>query len=91
MTSELVAGFTLIGLLGLMSGRSTATRLLALSNCSLMIWVTSWLPGVLAAALSLAATPPPSSLASASGTTLSSPSDCTTVNPMVRSTAKKWL
>ena len=78
MTSEFVAGFTLIGLLGLISGRSTATRLLAFSNCSLMIWVTSWLPGVLGAPFSLAETPPPISLASASGTTLSKPSDCTT-------------
>ena len=69
MTSELLPGFTLIVLLGLISGRSTGTRLLAFSKLSLKIWVMIWLPAA-PPVLGAMVTAPPCSLPSASGTTL---------------------
>ncbi len=70
MTSELLPGLTLMVLLGLISGRSTGTRLAAFSKLSLKIWVTIWLPTAARGAPLVTLTPPPCSLASASGTTL---------------------
>ena len=41
MISELLPGLTLMVLLGLISGRNTATKLLAFSKLSLKMWVTT--------------------------------------------------
>ena len=80
MTSELLPGLMLMVLFGLISGRSTGTRLAAFSKLSLKICVTICPPPVLAGA------PPcqtrtllPCSLPSASGTTLYRPPASTTV------------
>ncbi len=71
MTSELLPGFTLIVLFGLMSGRSTGTRLAAFSKLSLKICVTICPPpGALPEPPWVTVTDPDWSLASASGTTL---------------------
>ena len=91
MTSELLPGLTLMVLFGLMSGRSTGTRLLAFSKLSLKICVAICPP------CSVVPVPPcdtptlaACSLASASGTTLYSPAASTTVKPCRRSAARNW-
>ena len=77
-------------LFGLMSGRSTATRLLAFSWFSLKICViTCALFGVPLEGTT--AVCPPCSLASASGTSLYKPWVSMTANPCKRSTAKNWF
>ena len=95
MISELLPGLTLMVLLGLISGRSTATRLLAFSKLSLKICVTTCPAGVAAAVgvplgLGTSVTPPPCSLASASGTTLYRPLLTTMLKPCSRRVAKNW-
>ena len=85
MTSVLLPGLTLIVLLGVISGRSTATRLLAFSCCRRNTWVMIWSP---LRDTSPIETVPVCSLASASGTTFSSPPDSTTVKPSPRSAAR---
>jgi hypothetical protein len=67
MTSVLLPGLALIVLFGLISGRSTGTRLFAFSWLRRKIWVRIWSPRRPAAPTS---TVPVCSLASASGTTL---------------------
>ncbi|MGC3984047.1 MAG: hypothetical protein QM777_04590 [Pseudorhodoferax sp.] len=92
MTSELVPGLALMVLFGLISGRSTGTRLLALSWLSRKICVTIWLPpGRPPSPPSLTLTGLLCSLASASGTTLSRPAASTTVKPCMRNAAMNWL
>ena len=71
-------------LLGLISGRSMVTRLLADSKFSLKICVVIWPPGAPLGALSLVSTAALCSLASASGTTLNKPADSTMVKPCIR-------
>ncbi len=72
-------------LFGLISGRSTGTRLSALSWSSRKIWVTIWLPAGLFGDTD---TTLPCSLPSASGTTLWMPPDSTTVYPCSRNAAR---
>src|SRR5450830_1714235 len=90
MMIELLPGLTLMVLFGLIRGRSTGTRLLAVSQLSRKIWVTIWLPAGLRLSVSLLemVTGPPCSLASASGTTLYRPLASTTVKPCRRSVAR---
>ena len=81
-------------LFGLISGRSTGTRLLAFSKLSLKICVTicpPWgTPALLVAPPCETATLAACSLASASGTTLYRPAASTTVKPCKRSAARNW-
>ena len=96
MISELLPGLTLMVLLGLISGRSTATRLLAFSKLSLKMCVTTCPAGAVAGAggvptgLGTSVTPPPCNLASASGTTLYRPLLTTMLKPCSRRVAKNW-
>ena len=76
MTSELLPGLALMVLFGLISGRSTVTRLLAFSCCRRKIWVRIWSPERLTLSTETA---PVCSLASASGTTFIRPATWTTV------------
>ncbi len=76
-------------LFGLMSGRSTGTRLAAFSKFSLKICVTICPPaGARPDGPWVTATVAACSLASASGTTLYRPADSTTVKPCRRSAAR---
>ncbi len=89
MTSELLPGLTLMVLFGLMSGRSTGTRLAAFSKFSLKICVTTCPPaGARPDGPWVTVTASACSLASASGTTLYRPADSTTVKPCSRSAAR---
>ena len=87
MISELLPGLTLSVLFGLISGRSTGTRLLAVSKLSWKICVTIC---PLAGGTGPADTVAPCSLASASGTTRYRPPDSTMAKPCVRSCAANW-
>ena len=88
MMSELLPGLTLMVLLGLIKGRSTGTRLLAVSWLSRKICVMIW---PLAAGTAPADTVPLCSLASASGTTKYSPEESTSAKPCVRSWVENCL
>ncbi len=85
MTSEAVAGLALIVLFGLISGRSTGTRLFGFSCVSRKICVSTVSPRSTAGPM---ATVPVCSLASASGTRRSRPAASTTVKPSPRSAAR---
>ena len=91
ITSELLPGFTLMVLFGLISGRSTGSRLLA----DLVVEPEDLRDDLVAAARGRAAgradTVLPCSLASASGTTLYRPSVSTTVKPCRRSAASELV
>jgi hypothetical protein len=84
MTRLLLPGLALIVLLGLMSGRRIATRLLAFSCCNRKICVMIWSPRCVTAPTD---TVPVCSLASASGTTFSSPATSMIAKPSPRSAA----
>ncbi len=86
MISELLPGFALIVLFGLISGRSTGTRLFAFSWFSLKICEITWSPR---RDTSPTDTVPVCSFASASGTTLYRPATSTTVKPRPRKAARK--
>ena len=82
MISELLPRLALMVLLALISGRSTATRLFGLSWLSWKICVRIWSPRMAGGPTE---TVPVCSLASASGTTFSSPPFSTIVKPRPRS------
>src|SRR3990167_4915064 len=90
MISELLPGLTLMVLFGPISGRSTGTRLFAASWLRRKIWVTIWLDDE-SEATGPAFTGLPSSLASASGTTLYRPSVSTSEKPCRRGAAPNGL